>query len=127
MENFSNPRKYPALKAIALLFKIVAILMGSSAITIIIVAIGGNTSENFPGTQMTTPFIVLIAFISGIIVLCLFAVAESIKVLLDIEENTQNANLIAINSDFQKEVISLLKEIEKNLSSENFKGMDKDI
>jgi hypothetical protein len=94
-------RKYFALRLIAGVFKVLAwlaIVVGIVAFILTIVS-GGmffNTMGSYGGLLMHIPMAILSLFIGFVVFIGWYALAESILVFLDIEENTRRcAQLLA--------------------------------
>ena len=81
-------QRYPALRAIGSVYRILAVLTG--IIAVIIIIIGVRQSDADRGIAVGMPLI-LGGLVGGSVgVISNLAVAEIIRVFLDIEENTRN-------------------------------------
>ncbi|KLU63311.1 hypothetical protein CEB3_c02910 [Peptococcaceae bacterium CEB3] len=84
--NYAAPleERYPILRSIASLYKVLAVLVGILAVILIVMGMGGA-----PNVGM-----IIESFIGGLIgVVILLAMSEGITVFLDIEENTRRLAL----------------------------------
>jgi hypothetical protein len=80
-ENYSKSNKYPALKTVATLYKVFAIICAVVGVIIFVLSVVNGGSAILAGIPA------LIA--GGFICLTGYAASEGIQVLIDIEENTR--------------------------------------
>ena len=84
-----NSSRYPALRVIAGIYRILAFLFGIAAIVVIIFGVRALDSS---GAEVGAPLIIG-GFLGGLIgVITNLAAAEGILVFLDIEQNTRSTN-----------------------------------
>ncbi|GEM_PF-2696168 len=84
-------KKFPALHTISALFKILAWIVGIAALILGGITIGGLYSAAAFGSAGNVVAGILIILIGAFYVLMLYGIAESILVILAIEENTRKS------------------------------------
>jgi hypothetical protein len=84
--------KYPALRIIAVVFKVLAVIAAAVGLIGALVGLVQMTGDAF-GATAAGGFIVLVSLIyGGLLCIYMFAVAEGIRVFIDIEGNTSVTN-----------------------------------
>jgi hypothetical protein len=80
--------KYPALRVISVIFKVLAVIAAMAGLIGALVALSGNTNGSAAGG-----IIVLLSLLyGGIVCIYLLAISEGIRVFIDIEENSRLTN-----------------------------------
>lgn len=79
----NNISRYPALRSIAAIYKILAWVVGSASLLI---------SIYFLSEHNQTIFAIITLVVGGLLALGLAAISESIQVFVDIEHNTRKAS-----------------------------------
>jgi len=82
-------KRFPALHTISALFKILAWIVGIAAVLMCGVTIGGVYTASFVGSTGKVVAGLAVLLIGAFYVLLLYGIAESILVILAIEENTR--------------------------------------
>lgn len=84
--------KYPALDTIAIIYRIIAVLLGFVSVCVLIYGVYLLGSYN---EQLTGAIIIVYSLVIGLIgVISLLGISEGIKLSISIEENTSKQNVL---------------------------------